>query len=224
MYKKYAILLYVSFVLLGMSFFAAEKMDRLSQYPAFQMTAEDLQEELSGKRVNGLQVKIQELLKEVSSKERKVSYQVLTKPQIENVSAHYEKEDAVQSLNKDDVEVLCRLVEAEAGGEDFEGKKLVAHVVLNRLEHEQFPDTVEEVVFDCRQGITQFSPIADGRYYQVSISEETREAVIQAINDDDNADGAIYFVNSEIADRDALKWFESECTYLFRHGNHEFFS
>ena len=224
MYKKYVILLYVSFVLLGMSFFAVEKMDRLSQYPAFQMTAEDFQEELSGKQVNGLQVKIQELLKEVSSKERKVSYRIITKPQIENLNVCYEKKESVQSINKDDVEVLCRLVEAEAGGEDFEGKKLVAHVVLNRLEHEQFPDTVEGVVFDRRQGITQFSPISDGRYYSVNISEETRKAVVQAINDDDNANGAIYFVNSKIADKDALKWFETECTYLFRHGNHEFFS
>ena len=107
---------------------------------------------------------------------------------------------------------------------DFQGKKLVAHVVLNRLEHEQFPDTIEDVVFETRQGITQFSPVKDGRFYRVKVSEETKSAVEQAVKDEDNASGALYFVNSEIADRSAMKWFDSKCTYLFRHGNHDFFS
>ena len=129
-----------------------------------------------------------------------------------------------QQVQEQDIDILCRLVEAEAGGEDINGKKLVAHVVLNRVRHEQFPDTIKDVVFETRQGVTQFSPIADGRYYRVNVSEETRLAVKQALQEEDNAKGALYFVNSDIADGDAMNWFENRCTYLFSYGNHEFFS
>lgn len=220
MYRKYGILLYISLVLLGMSVFVAKKMDKLVKLPAFQMTVYELEEELTQETENGLQIKVQKLLKEISSKQRDVHYEVLSKTEDDITDMSYEG----QALNENDMEILCRLVEAEAGGEDFQGKKLVAHVVLNRLEHEQFPDTIEDVVFETRQGITQFSPVKDGRYYRVKVSEETKTAVEQAVKDEDNAGGALYFVNSEIADRSAMKWFDSKCTYLFRHGNHDFFS
>jgi len=220
MYRKYGILLYISLVLLGMSVFVAKKMDKLVELPAFQMTVYELEEELTQETRNGLQIKVQKLLKEISSKQRDVHYEVLSKTEDDITDMSYEG----QALNENDMEILCRLVEAEAGGEDFQGKKLVAHVVLNRLEHEQFPDTIEDVVFETRQGITQFSPVKDGRYYRVKVSEETKTAVEQAVKDEDNAGGALYFVNSEIADRSAMKWFDSKCTYLFRHGNHDFFS
>lgn len=220
MYRKYGILLYISLVLLGMSVFVAKKMDKLVELPAFQMTVYELEEELTQETRNGLQIKVQKLLKEISSKQRDVHYEVLSKTEDDITDMSYEG----QALNEKDMEILCRLVEAEAGGEDFQGKKLVAHVVLNRLEHKQFPDTIEDVVFETRQGITQFSPVKDGRYYRVKVSEETKTAVEQAVKDEDNAGGALYFVNSEIADRSAMKWFDSKCTYLFRHGNHDFFS
>ena len=220
MYRKYGILLYISLVLLGMSVFVAKKMDKLVKLPAFQMTVYELEEELTQETENGLQIKVQKLLKEISSKQRDVHYEVLSKTEDDITDMSFEG----QALNENDMEILCRLVEAEAGGEDFQGKKLVAHVVLNRLEHEQFPDTIEDVVFETRQGITQFSPVKDGRYYRVKVSEETKTAVEQAVKDEDNAGGALYFVNSEIADRSAMKWFDSKCTYLFRHGNHDFFS
>lgn len=220
MYRKYGILLYISLVLLGMSVFVAKKMDKLVKLPAFQMTVYELEEELTQKTENGLQIKVQKLLKEISSKQRDVHYEVLSKTEDDIIDMSFEG----QALNENDMEILCRLVEAEAGGEDFQGKKLVAHVVLNRLEHEQFPDTIEDVVFETRQGITQFSPVKDGRFYRVKVSEETKSAVEQAVKDEDNASGALYFVNSEIADRSAMKWFDSKCTYLFRHGNHDFFS
>ena len=220
MYRKYGILLYISLVLVGMSVFVAKKMYKLVKLPAFQMTVYELEEELTQKTENGLQIKVQKLLKEISSKQRDVHYEVLSKTEDDITGMSCEG----QALNEKDMEILCRLVEAEAGGEDFQGKKLVAHVVLNRLEHEQFPDTIEDVVFETRQGITQFSPVKDGRYYRVKVSEETKSAVEQAVKDEDNAGGALYFVNSEIADRSAMKWFDSKCTYLFRHGNHDFFS
>ena len=50
-------------------------------------------------------------------------------------------------LTEKELEVLLRIVEAEAGCEDEEGKLLVANVILNRLNSPKFPDSITEVVF-----------------------------------------------------------------------------
>ena len=58
-------------------------------------------------------------------------------------------EAAAANLNLDEQEyqVLLRIVEAEAGGEDTIGKMLVANVVMNRVRSEIFPATVTGVVY-----------------------------------------------------------------------------
>lgn len=127
-------------------------------------------------------------------------------------------------ITAEEYESLLRIVEAEAGGEDKLGKMLVANVILNRVEHEAFPDTVTEVIFQSENGITQFSPISDGRFYRVKVSEETKEAVDAALRGEDNSQGALYFVARSSADEDNMRWFDQNLTRLFAHGGHEFFS
>lgn len=53
--------------------------------------------------------------------------------------------------------ILQRIVEAEAGGEDLEGRALVANVILNRVLGKQFPSTIKEVVFAHSGSRYQFS-------------------------------------------------------------------
>ena len=127
-------------------------------------------------------------------------------------------------ISDSEYEDLLRIVEAEAGGEDKMGKMLVANVVLNRVEHESFPNTVSEVIFQSENGTTQFSPISDGRFYRVKISEETREAVDAALRGEDNSQGALYFAARKAADDDKMRWFDQNLNRLFAYGGHEFFS
>ena len=122
-----------------------------------------------------------------------------------------------------EVSVLERIVEAEAGGEDADGKLLVANVVLNRVRDEAFPDTISEVVFQRTGGVTQFSPVANGRFEAVTISEESKEAVERALLGEDISDGALYFVARKHADQSKVRWFDENLTPLFQHGGHEFF-
>lgn len=133
-----------------------------------------------------------------------------------------EKEPAYH-LDEEDISILLRIVEAEAGGEDIEGKLLVANVVLNRVENEEFPDTVKEVVFQRSKGVTQFSPVANGRYDKAVISEDTVQAVNRALQGEDISQGALYFAARKYADSDRMKWFDDNLTFLFQHGGHEFF-
>lgn len=126
-------------------------------------------------------------------------------------------------LEDREMEILCRIVQAEAGGEDITGKILVADVILNRVESPDFPDDIESVVFQSVHGVFQFSPIVDGRYYEVEVTEETRQAVLCALLGEDESDGALYFASREHASRENMSWFDGHLTYVEKYGGHEFF-
>lgn len=126
-------------------------------------------------------------------------------------------------LEEQEMEILCRIVQAEAGCEDVTGKMLVADVIINRVENPRFPDDVEGVVFQHVDGVYQFSPVGNGRINEVVVTEETREAVFAALLEEDISDGALYFVSRKYADSGALTWFENNLTSVTQHGGHEFF-
>ena len=133
-----------------------------------------------------------------------------------------EKEEAA-FLGADEYEILCRIVQAEAGGEDAAGKEMVAEVILNRVSSPKFPDTIAGVVFQESGGQYQFSPVGDGRYNSVSISGQTKEAVLAALQDGDVTNGALYFVAAEKTTPEKRCWFENKLTFLTEHGGHRFY-
>lgn len=74
-----------------------------------------------------------------------------------------------------ELEILAQLVQAEAGNQNIKGKRLVVDVVLNRVDSEDFPDTIEEVIFQYGQ----FAVIEDGAFDRVSnkVADESYDAV-----------------------------------------------
>ena len=123
-----------------------------------------------------------------------------------------------------DYENLLQIVEAEAGVEDLKGKILVANVIMNRVKNELFPNTVTDVVFQYENGVAQFSPVDDGRIYEVTVSEETKEAVKQALEGVDYSEGALFFIHKNAAEGHNISWFESDLKFILRHGVHEFYT
>ena len=205
MYRKYITGLLLAGAMLVTSCICVRelKIDRISAKPAFRMEyLDESMEEDSHSYV--------ETIASVSSGQRVVDYEVL--------------EQTMQyQLSDKDYDALLRIVEAEAGGEDQNGKLLVANVVLNRVNSEVFPDTVWDVVMQKEQGIAQFSPTVDGRFQNVNISDDTIAAVERALYGEDISQGALYFCAREKADSDKLKWFDRKLTKLFSYGPHEFF-
>lgn len=127
-------------------------------------------------------------------------------------------------LSEEEKEILSRIVEAEAGGEDYKGKLLVANVILNRVVDSKFPNTIKEVVFQkSSSGTYQFSPIADERYYEVEVSKESQEAVKKAIKGIDPTQGALFFMNPDLAQEKNVLWFQKSLHYLFTYGRHAFY-
>ena len=123
-------------------------------------------------------------------------------------------------ITDDDYQVLLRSVESEAPAEDIKGKLLVANVVLNRVLWNGFPNTIAGVVF--QKG--QFAPISSGYYRKVKITETTIEAVDRALAGEDESKGALFFMARGKAKEKNVKWFDTSLKYLFKYGEHEFFT
>lgn len=126
-------------------------------------------------------------------------------------------------MSDTDYNTLLRIVEAEAGGEDIKGRILVANVIMNRVKHEEFPDTVTEVVWEYKNGVPQFSPTYDGRINTVTVSDETREAVKQVLEGVDYSEGALFFLQKSAAEAHNVEWFEENLISITKHGVHEFY-
>ena len=91
----------------------------------------------------------------------------------------------------DDFTLLCRMISAEARGEPYTGQVAVGAVILNRVRHPSFPNTVAGVLFQPGA----FSPVSDGQFYTVTITDSARRAAQDALNGWDPTGGAIYFYN-----------------------------
>lgn len=210
MYKKY-----VALLVLGSFVFVAAFVDvrgvQINRLMATDVFREALAEELYGEKTETVCDTFQATLRVAASGQRVIGYRAM------ELAYVYE-------LSPEEYEILLRIVEAEAGGEDEDGKLLVANVVLNRVNDEAFPDTVKEVVFQrSKNGKTQFSPVRSGRFYRVKVSEETIAAVERALLGEDISMGALYFASRKHADSDKMRWFDEKLTFLFKHGGHDFF-
>lgn len=103
-------------------------------------------------------------------------------------------DDSAGGYNSSDYELLARIISAEARGETYLGQVAVGAVVLNRVEHPSFPDTVSGVVY--QNGA--FSCMYDGQFYK-AISDSAYSAARDALNGLDPSGGAIYYYNPKIA-------------------------
>jgi N-acetylmuramoyl-L-alanine amidase len=93
-----------------------------------------------------------------------------------------------------EIDLLARLVRAEAEAEPFAGQVAVAAVVLNRVRSPLFPHTVAGVIFEPRQ----FEPVWNGRIY-LPAGPTAYRAVTAALSGWDPSRGALYFYNPEKA-------------------------
>lgn len=123
-----------------------------------------------------------------------------------------------------DLETLFKIVEAEAGGEDRKGKLLVANVVINRVKNKKFPNNVTDVVYQQKQNVAQFSPVSNGTIHTVKVSEDTKDVVYSALRGEDVSEGALFFMARKYAAPENVQWFDSNLTFLFSYGGHDFFA
>ena len=117
--------------------------------------------------------------------------------------------------NRDnDLYLLARMIAAEARGEVYNGQVAVGAVILNRVAHPSFPNSIAGVIYQAGA----FSSIGDGQFDRVSITDSARRAAQDALNGSDPTGGAVYFYNPA---KTTSKWIWSR-PVVATIGNHVF--
>lgn len=124
----------------------------------------------------------------------------------------------VDNLSTYDKYLLAKIVQCEAGNQGKDAKVAVATVILNRILSQDFPNTVEEVIFEKQNGVYQFSPISDGNWYVKEPTEEDFDAIDTLIYLRYKTD-ALYFESCPNEDN----WHSRNLDYLFIESNIRFY-
>lgn len=101
-------------------------------------------------------------------------------------------------LSSNDLKLMANAVYGESRGEPYIGQVAVAAVILNRLEHSQFPNSISGIIFQPGA----FTAVADGQIW-LTPNEDAKKAVRDALNGWDPSGGAIYYFNPATA---TSKW------------------
>lgn len=94
------------------------------------------------------------------------------------------------SVSDNEVNLLARAISGEARGESYEGQVAVGAVILNRVEHPSFPDTIAGVIYQPGA----FSVVDDGQINDTPVNSAIKAAK-DALNGYDPVYGAIYYYN-----------------------------
>ena len=117
------------------------------------------------------------------------------------------------ATNSNDLNLLSRLIYAEARGESYTGQVAVGAVVLNRVKSSNFPNTVAGVIYQAGA----FDVVSDGQI-NLTPNATAKKAAQDALNGWDPSYGAIYYFNPNTA---TSKWIWSRPVTVVI-GNHRF--
>lgn len=98
------------------------------------------------------------------------------------------------SDQSNDVYLLARVISGEARGEPYSGQVAVGAVILNRVGHPAFPNTIAGVVYQPGA----FTCLSDGQFNQ-PVADSAFRAAKDALNGSDPSGGAIYYFNPATA-------------------------
>lgn len=102
-----------------------------------------------------------------------------------------------ESQSGGDVDVLARLIMAEAQGEPYEAKVAVGAVVINRVQSGRWADTVKEVIYQKSGGYYQFTPVQNGWINKPADAECIRAAKA-ALSGADPTNGAQFYYDDKV--------------------------
>ena len=113
----------------------------------------------------------------------------VVKPPIKEVIDHVEviEEPVVvesYSMSEEDIRLIALVTMAEAEGESEYGKRLVIDTILNRMDHERFPDTASEVIYQKNQFTSMWNGRVDRCYVMDDICQLVREELQSRTNYD----------------------------------------
>lgn len=121
----------------------------------------------------------------------------------------------VPTATEANINLLARIISAESRGEPYIGQVAVGAVILNRVEHPSFPDSLSGVIYQPGA----FTAITDGQFNE-PVSDSAYNAAKDALNGWDPSGGALYYYNPA---RATSQWIFSRPTITVI-GSHRFCS
>ena len=97
-------------------------------------------------------------------------------------------------FSENELNLLARIISAESRGEPYEGQVAVGAVILNRIAHPSFPNTLAGVIYQPGA----FSCLDDGGV-NAAVADSAYRAARDAINGWDPSGGALYYYNPKKA-------------------------
>ena len=120
------------------------------------------------------------------------SYQALVQQSSSNSANN--STGGVNGFSSSDVYLLARTIYAEGRGEPYTGQVAIGAVILNRIRHAAFPNTVSGVVYQKHA----FTAVSDGQI-NLTPNDTAMRAARDAINGWDPTGGALYYYNPAVA-------------------------
>ena len=125
------------------------------------------------------------------------------------------KEFAQGGGQTSDIQLLARAINGEARGEGYEGQVAVGAVILNRVKHPDFPNTIAGVIYEPGA----FTAVSDGQInHPIDETSTVYKAAQDAMNGWDPTNGCVYYFNPNTATN---KWIWSK-TIVKTIGKHHF--
>lgn len=94
--------------------------------------------------------------------------------------------------NAQELDLLARLITAEAQAEPYEAKVAVGAVVMNRVKSSDFPNSIDKVIYQNINGYYQFTPVVNG-WIDKPAQSDCMEAAKEALNGRDPSNGALFY-------------------------------
>lgn len=119
------------------------------------------------------------------------------------------------TLSSEEIFLLEVTIQHEVGNFSKTYKRYVAELIYNRIQSEDFPDTVKEVLF--QQG--QFQGIQSWAYSGIEIDNETREVIYEVFSKQHTTHPATFYYNPSLSEYESVMWFEysGDVEYVFSH-------
>ena len=119
------------------------------------------------------------------------------------------------TLSSEEIFLLEITIQHEVGNFSKTYKRYVAELIYNRIQSEDFPDTVKEVLF--QQG--QFQGIQSWAYSGIEIDNETREVIYEVFSKQHTTHPATFYYNPSLSEYESVMWFEysGDVEYVFSH-------
>lgn len=99
-----------------------------------------------------------------------------------------------------DLDLLARLVTAEAQDQPYNAQVAVAAVVINRVKSSQFPNTISCVIYEKSNGYYQFCPVSNG-WINKPATETSKKAAKEALSGVDASKGALYYFDDSATNK-----------------------